>query len=1467
MYETGSCEGIILTESDAREAIELLAGLKRLHLFEEVISGAERLSESIHSVPTRGFQEVVQNAEDQCAKSVRFGFRKRGAGPGELLIAHDGSPVVLEDVLRMAVPLVSGSRGDSGKIGQFGVGLRTLRRFGRRMEVHCRPLPSFAIKDGQIHTAKSESPIKGFWNADARETLFVLQLEDKSVTLDFLETWLSDWDSSSLLFLDHVCSVELMSLGRGCRTVKSCAVRRGESKPSKFELARAVEIREQVVSESSSKRRWTRYVARFKTPRRLRDPGDGLGENIDVRVAVPNRAAENRLYVGLPLEEDNSLPYALGSRHFRLSVDRTDLLEDERNSWLIGAAIELGTAVARSRLLRSPKTAWRSVILTSESCGNSPWVRQQFSEAIARQWRDLTRRGSVRVKDLEIRLDNLVYEIRDLEGILDPADLARLWREKWNEEVQALPKNARDGGRWREVLSDEHCGARQFDFEEAICVFRWDDGELDARGDQWMVELTAAGLRNDLGHHLEDVECIPLAEGAERVSPRQVLDRGLLLVHTTRDDGLAASLGLAERICTKLRARSQEAELVRAWLIEIGVLQKKANSAAALRALARGDGSHPRDLSSKDQILIQLKHAFDQLPAEERAELGVGLGENMLLDCFEYKSGRKRVSAMKPAEAYLPGAFGSGPFSRAAGKTPGLAWVQPRYRELLSGVRGQGALAFLRSLGAASAPRLVAAEPPGKGPHLPPLIGAGELCAQHLDELSDLPRVTGLRHDHVSPDADRVAADIKAVKKLRDRRSRARDLVLTFEERWPDFQDKISAQAVLHYYSFEVLGEVSASWLARLASQKWMTTREPGLNPAAPRDLSVLTETTFEIEGADRSRYSGELQPDDAGLPIVSALGIRGSRKASDVIEQLKQLKLGGGEAGPDVQNLAERCLFVLEEFASGGRLESESDLTDEEIRNALTDPGRKGGLIYAAEGWHSPTEVRLGPAIHPSLPCTNLAPGLMRAIGVRRPTAAECIKLLQEISKDDSGDRTAEFRVFERLLEVEAGQSKGLMVLKRAPLRLTTGWTTRRGEEPIFATPYSALTEALGRSWRVWDPPMPMARLGRLVDRLGVVPLDQDQLLPDIPPHLLEQDFDQQDDFDAAVGRFRTYLTTHHVELHARVGGDAWRMLKETKVVVGTEWSLKVTVSGKRAQRVRLLAHHFSDPNVLCVADEDQLGLRDGAGQAIASKLGGTTASESDLSTLSLVWAETFKSQKSLDFSIDPFEEPEPTPGLDEFENFIGSAGGNSQSGKNKKRATRRRQPTKKEPGRHLHEFDELDLTQIQGVMVAGKGKGETVRVKHPQKTKTPKRGSNGGSKGQGGGAGTRAYTDEQRETLAFEIVSHALADRFGLSLDDIRDQRNVGADAVDRERDVWVELKAHGKDMPISVRLEPSEYLRAEEKRSNYLLAVVWGLETGRKPDFVLIHDPIHRLDRVISSRVQLRGIDKIVDEARKP
>ena len=108
----------------AASAFEALETLELAYFVDEMVQAGEMLAEQVHNRVTRGLQEVVQNAQDQGASSIRFGWRKRGRR-SELLIRHNGDPVRLHDVVAMAYPLLSGSRRDAGKIGRFGIGLKT----------------------------------------------------------------------------------------------------------------------------------------------------------------------------------------------------------------------------------------------------------------------------------------------------------------------------------------------------------------------------------------------------------------------------------------------------------------------------------------------------------------------------------------------------------------------------------------------------------------------------------------------------------------------------------------------------------------------------------------------------------------------------------------------------------------------------------------------------------------------------------------------------------------------------------------------------------------------------------------------------------------------------------------------------------------------------------------------------------------------------------------------------------------------------------------------------------------------------------------------------------------------------------------------------------------------------------------------------------------------------------------------
>jgi hypothetical protein len=59
---------------------------------------------------------------------------------------------------------------------------------------------------------------------------------------------------------------------------------------------------------------------------------------------------------------------------------------------------------------------------------------------------------------------------------------------------------------------------------------------------------------------------------------------------------------------------------------------------------------------------------------------------------------------------------------------------------------------------------------------------------------------------------------------------------------------------------------------------------------AAPRELTVLTEAEFEIEGEHPEKYVHEIEAEEVDSPVVAALQIQGRPFASSIIERLEAL-------------------------------------------------------------------------------------------------------------------------------------------------------------------------------------------------------------------------------------------------------------------------------------------------------------------------------------------------------------------------------------------------------------------------------------------------------------------------------------------------------------------------------------------------------------------------------------------------
>ena len=86
--------------------------------------GVLEMFKSQHSSPTQFIYELLQNAEDANAKEVRIKLTKYG-----LDVHHDGDDFSIEDIKGLVSVGFSSKSDDLNKVGQFGVGFKSVFRF------------------------------------------------------------------------------------------------------------------------------------------------------------------------------------------------------------------------------------------------------------------------------------------------------------------------------------------------------------------------------------------------------------------------------------------------------------------------------------------------------------------------------------------------------------------------------------------------------------------------------------------------------------------------------------------------------------------------------------------------------------------------------------------------------------------------------------------------------------------------------------------------------------------------------------------------------------------------------------------------------------------------------------------------------------------------------------------------------------------------------------------------------------------------------------------------------------------------------------------------------------------------------------------------------------------------------------------------------------------------------------------
>jgi hypothetical protein len=661
-----------LTENFAAEALSELELIQRETpgAMREVLEGARFSAEQLSVESFHGLIEIVQNADDLHASEVRVAVRRAPEGD-QLLIAHDGERVQLRHVLAMTLAFVSTKRDDPLAKGRFGAGLKTLGRLGTRLTVHCAPY-DFSIEGNDVSRAREITAIEGFFEPDSTHTLLVLELRDGFDAGDF-KVWFEGLGAKALVFLDTVRSLRLVDI-KTSRTLAEHRITRQEATTMHL-VGLELACRHSKLSDVQNGRSWQRFEVDWPMPPSLERRYKARLDAMPIAIAIPDQVTDDMrcLYAGLPVAQVPGLTFHANAQ-FDIDVARRGIQHEQLNEWCFERIADLAEGVIRARFLKQPSLAWQVMPLPHDlGTIDDHWLNEQILGLVGSILKRLQHSFELKVGPTTKRLADLAYEDLPLEGLLTQREVDGL-----SPGRTLLPRTVRGrGGRWRDVL--EALGsAHRIDVDHALDLFDWDDDDLGQHEVMWYIKLARAGVEANRGQRMWNQRSIVTADGG-RIVPPLPSHEGELLLRQTQDNSLAAQLHFVHVIDPAYLARNAAADDVREWLESEGMLRDSADAEATLRAVA----THQADpLEVSDDELRSIRDAFVSLETHVQDELGPEVGAAILIDVQRWMSGKRVPAKARPVESYLPAKLEDRKdgWAKAAGNTPGLAWVQTRYR-------------------------------------------------------------------------------------------------------------------------------------------------------------------------------------------------------------------------------------------------------------------------------------------------------------------------------------------------------------------------------------------------------------------------------------------------------------------------------------------------------------------------------------------------------------------------------------------------------------------------------------------------------------------------------------------------------------------------------------------------------------------------------------------------------------------
>lgn len=1453
------------TEEEARRAVEEFARIfeNLPGAIKDMIEGAQAAAETLSGDPLQVLAEIIQNADDSGATYVEFRIRE-----GHLVAIHDGRSVSLRDALSLAAPWLTGKTNDVLAIGRFGIGLMTHRAISDVLDVHSGPyhmrLGAPSISAIALADLVAELPLGA--------TAFSMPIRDDVVDIDDVSGWLSRWDDSALLFLRHVGRVVVL---------KADSVPAGTITLSWTEDSAAtcvVDGHELTVQRRHARapdgRGWLVHSAEAPAPKRVSRMRKASGPTVPLGLALPLQPQEGGvIYAGLPLVK-TGVPLLVNAQ-FNPVTGRTGLASMPWNRAMLPLLADLWVEVVEDLFAEMPVVAWDVVPLPGDT-GNDPSsvVEQLERLLLGRARHELANRVAIVVGGAAIPLTKLAVENAVLENVITQDEVASL-----AGLGASLSASARDpGGRWRHVLNDwREAGAPlppSVTIQTALPLV-----EDAGRSPKAAIALAAVALNADLADEVAEMACVVTATSAHIVPPTEESLQALMVTASPLAEQLGIGVGLAEEHL----AETSDAQVVLAWLREIGAVIDNPHSEKVIRRLATaGQAGRCLDAPLRDDQLRALRDAFEEIPAKTRDEMGRDVGLAITIAAFRYDArGRTVQTHARPADVYLSRAIDreQDSFAVAASKTTGLLWTHNRYanqlRSELGRTAGLGPQKFLRLLGAEMAPRLVPHAALNERFPSDGRLGLGLAVPSSPPQRAQAVRVLGASYtlsDIDSPDFRAVAVNIANEPNAEHRRARAAALLGALGRGWDRLEGQADVVAADDYYVWQIKGPVRAFWLWSVGSIKWLD--DTGGIAQAPLDLRLRTPATIAVHGPDAPGYLRPEFNSPNRRDVLAALGVSGEPSTRDLVDRLRGLLA----TKPEPDTVATDAAIVYQAIADrlASRTSVPGDLSPRDLHAAF-DEGE--GLVYTNLGWRRPTQVLRGPAVfrgrHAFVPQVRNTEALWNLLRVRQPSLKDCLDVISQMARTrraPSGNDVMVLLETLRLMAngIGAAPDQPRAVSRRLaamPLWTTQGWKTDR---PVYALDDPALREGLRAEIPVWAPGGETSQFASLLGPLRITALPADASTV-IDAEAAIPDGDATELLGAAVCLLQEDLARND-PLTAGALAIGWDRLQQFEARIDPDLRVHVDgLVGGRSVEVEVATKADVARAVLFLRDTDLLGQVAAGGRAIAGIFSAANRRQLAQAWLAaVVQAEGGRRAELIVLAEQQAAEDQARADRDIAKRT--AALGQEIAGRQQEQARRRSAraasagtasssattetgktplPSPAPRERVLVDPSTLTVANVYG-QPDEPSRRPTQRVSRGS-SPLPPPDRNAGPPRRGVSA--PSFTPLDKETVGLELARLVLGGDAA-EIADLRAQHRVGADAVD-DMDRFYELKVHLGDEPDSIRLEESEIRRAMTTK-DFFLVVVSNIEgANARPKVRIIVDPVRQLTITRSSSVNFTGV----------